>query len=43
MAINNISGYLGNILTNELNKTHLELLVAFERLSTGRRINRDMR
>lgn len=39
MSINNISGIIGKILGNEMNKTQLELIEAFERLSTGQRIN----
>ncbi len=39
MTINSISGLLGNLLVNEMNQTNLELAQAFERLSTGRRIN----
>lgn len=40
MSFNNISGYLGTILTNGMKRSQLELLAAYERLSTGRRINR---
>lgn len=40
MAIGNISGYLGSILTNGMKQSQLELLQAYERISTGRRINR---
>ncbi len=40
MTINNISGLVGNMLLGEMAKTNADLLQTFERLSTGRRINR---
>jgi flagellin len=40
MSINNISGLLGNVLLNELQQTNQKVATAFERLSTGLKINR---
>ncbi len=39
MNINSLSGLLSNLLMADLMKTNAELQTAFERLSTGRRIN----
>ncbi len=39
MAINNISNFLSGILTNQMRQTELDVMQAFEKLASGRRIN----
>jgi flagellin len=40
MAINNISSYMSSMLTNQMRQTELDVMEAFEKLTSGRRINK---